>query len=326
MKNSAAHVSEEMEKIITGQLPDERIEHFLLELRERGETAEEIAAAVRVMRAHAVKLPGRIPGLLDTCGTGGDSKNTVNVSTISAIVAAACGVKVAKHGNRSVSSVCGSADLLEALGVKINLSPEKAFAALERTNFAFFFAPIFHPAVKHAMNARKKIQGKTLFNILGPLSNPAGADYQVVGVYEPRLLNVVAHALKELGAKRALAVHSKDGMDEISVSAPTEIAELSGGTLKNYTVEPEDFGINRKPISALQADSKEKCKAAALSVLKENKLSAVRDIVLLNAAAALYAATKAASLEEGVAIAEIVLNNGKAAAKLDEIIRVTNGI
>lgn len=315
-----------MDAIVTGRFPDIEIERFLLDLRSKGETIEEITAAVRVMRKHAIGLSKSFPGLLDTCGTGGDAKNTLNVSTLSAIVVAACGARVAKHGNRSVSSVCGSADLLEMLGVKIDLSAAEAEKCLEKTGFGFFFAPVFHPAVKHAMPARKRIQGKTIFNILGPLSNPAGADYQLVGVYEKRLVELVAAALKNLGTKKALVVHSHEGLDEFSVSDETDVAELRDAKVYTYRVRPEDFGFKRHKLSDIQVFSKDEAKKIALEIFKGTLRGAPRDIVELNAGAGLYVAEKATSIQEGVLMAGTVLNNGKAATKLDEIIKITNGV
>ncbi len=215
-----------MEKMVAGQLADAEIESFLTQLHSRGETAAEILTAAKVMRRHSVKLKKVFPDLLDTCGTGGDSRNTLNVSTIASIVACAASATVAKHGNRSVSSVCGSADLLEMLGMRIDLPPQAVEEMIETIGFGFFFAPRFHPATKYAMPARKRIQGKTIFNVLGPLTNPAGARFQLLGVYEDRLVPLVAQAVLGLGVKKALIVHGEDGMDEISLTGKTRIAEV----------------------------------------------------------------------------------------------------
>ncbi len=321
---SPAEMTQVMEAMVTGRMSDDEIEEFLLGLRQKGETVAEITAAAKVMRQHSLKLSKDFPSLLDTCGTGGDAKNTINVSTLAAIVTASCGASVAKHGNRSVSSACGSADLLELLGVKTDLGPAQVERCLEKTGFGFFFAPLFHPAVKVAMPARKRIQGKTIFNILGPLSNPAKAEYQLIGVYEKRLVSLVADALKSLGSQKALVVHSKDGMDEISISDETEIAEFSKGAVRSYTVKPEDFGLKRAKIVEIQTNSKEESKKMALGILKENKKGAGLELVALNAGAGLYAADKVKSIQDGVFMAQEALQKGKAAAKLDEIIKVSN--
>lgn len=319
---SADQMKTMMQKLMSGQMPDADIEAFLLGLRERGETAVEIAAAAQVMRENAVKLPKTFPDLLDTCGTGGDGLKTLNVSTLSAFVAAAAGARVAKHGNRSVSSVCGSADLLEMLGVKIGLSPQSVAECLEKTRFGFFFAPVFHPAVKAAMPARKKLGGKTLFNVLGPLSNPAGASFQIVGVYEDRLVGLVAQALQKLGLKRALVVHGKDGLDEITLSAETKIAELKDGAVSEYTVSPEDFNLKREPLENLRCQTPEENLRAAREVFNGDN-GAPKKIVCLNAAAALYVAGLAHSIKEGVLLAMDAIDSGKAAKTCKAVAELT---
>lgn len=314
-----------MEEIISGTLETGQIEGFLLALRKKGESVTEIAAAARVMRAHALKLSRSYPELLDTCGTGGDGKHTLNVSTLAALVACAAGARVAKHGNRSVSSVCGSADLLELLGVAVDLEPAAVERMISATGFGFFFAPRFHPAVKHAMPARKNIKGKTLFNILGPLSNPAGACHQLLGVYEERLVETCAGVLRELGSKRALVVHGADGLDEISISGPTIVAELTEGVVNTYTISPDEFGISKAPAEALYCAKKEENKERALQILK-GRPGPGFDIVRLNAAAALYAAGKAVSIQEGVLAATKTLAGGSAFQKLEEIVAFTRRI
>lgn len=238
---SDPEMAQAIESIMSGGCVTSEIEAFLTFLRDKGEASSEIAAAAKVMRRHSSKLPHNYPDLLDTCGTGGDAKNTVNVSTIAAIVACAAGAQVAKHGNRSVSSVCGSADLLEMLGVKIDLSPAQVAQCLERTGFAFMFAPIFHPSVKHAMAARKNVGGKTIFNLLGPLTNPAGAHYQLLGVYSDRVLMPVASALLALGLKRAMVVHGSDGMDEITTCGPTRVVMVDEGKIHEKKLDPAMF-------------------------------------------------------------------------------------
>ena len=312
-------VSSMMETMITGALPEEEIEAFLLELRRKGETAQDILAAAKVMRKHAVKLSREYPGVLDTCGTGGDCRNTFNVSTIAAIVACAASTSVAKHGNRAVSGICGSADLLEMLGMRIDLPVEKTERMIEKTGFGFFFAPLFHPATKTAMPARKRIQGKTIFNVLGPLTNPAGAKHQLMGVYEPRLVLLVAEVLLGLGVKRAMVVHGEDGMDEISLTGKTMVAEVHNGTVHSYTLTPDDFGMKRCSLAGLQCSSKEESLQAALDVLG-GVWSAKMEIVCLNAGAAIYAAERAISIREGIAMARRTLENGAALKKLNEIV------
>ena len=308
---TASEMKALMKRLMSGQMTDAEIETFLLTLRERGETAVEIAAAAEVMRENAVKLPRSFPDLLDTCGTGGDGLRTLNVSTLAAIVAASAGARVAKHGNRSVSSVCGSADLLEKMGVKIELTPKQVADCLEKTRFGFFFAPNFHPAVKAAMPARKRIQGKTLFNILGPLANPAGAAFQVVGVYEERLVKIVAQALGKLGVRRAMVVHGKDGLDEISLSGATVIAELNEGKVTEYTVVPEDFNLKREPLENLRCTTVEQSLETARRVLAGDNTAATK-IVCLNTAASLYVAGITNSVKEGVLAAMDVFESGRA--------------
>ena len=316
---SAEEMSGAMEDIVSGRAGGGDIENFLLALREKGETVSEIVSAAKVMRSHALHLSKNYPELLDTCGTGGDNQRTFNVSTLSALVACACGVKVGKHGNRSVSSLCGSADLLEMLGIKIDLLPAQIEKSIEKTGFGFFFAPLFHPATKFAMTARKKISGKTIFNILGPLSNPAGAAHQLVGVYEEKLVSIFAEALLKLGSQRAMIVHGKEGLDEISISGETLAAEISGGRIKNYTIKPEELGFKLSPIASLRCDSKEKSHEEAVKILKGEK-SSRSDIVCLNAAAALWVAEKASTLKQGVAIVREALESGAVLKKLEQII------
>lgn len=314
-----------MEDIVFGRSNDADIERFLLLLRKKGETSEEIASAAGVMRAHAVKLSKPHPELLDTCGTGGDGQHTLNVSTLSALIACAGGVAVGKHGNRSVSSVCGSADLLEALGVRIDLSPQAIESGLDATGFAFFFAPLFHPATRFAMPARKKIQGKTLFNILGPLSNPAGATSQLLGVYDKTLVPLVAQALLRLGSKRALVVHGMEGLDEISIAGPTLVAEVRDGAILTYEIKPEDLGLERTPLDSLRCRTKEENVAVAHHILSGER-SAGADMVCLNAGAAFYVAGRAKNIREGVALAQGVQRSGEALKKTEFIAEETRAL
>ncbi len=311
-----------MEQLVSGECSDSQIEEFLLMLREKGETAEEIAAAAKVMRKHALAFPENIPDLLDTCGTGGDNQRLLNVSTLSALVACAAGAKVAKHGNRSVSSVCGSADLLEMLGIKIDLPPEKILQCIHETGFGFFFAPAFHPATRFAMPARKKIKGKTIFNLLGPLANPAGASRQLLGVYESRLVPVMAEVLLKLGTQHAFVVYGTDGVDEISLSAETLIAEIKDGKISHSKALPEDFNLKREPLENLRVSSKEESCQTALKVI-QGDVGAASKITCINAAAALYLAGKAKSLKEGLLLAMDALENGNVEKKLKQIVHFT---
>lgn len=315
-----AEMTEAMEAIVSGSAAQADIEAFLIGLREKGETVQEIAAAVRVMRRHAVHLSKAYPDALDTCGTGGDAKHTLNVSTLGALAAAAAGARVAKHGNRSISSSCGSADILEALGVPVDPGPEALERALVSCGFAFFFAPRFHPATRHAMPARQKIKGKTIFNLLGPLANPAGALRQLVGVYDVSLVEKIAEVLKELGSERALVVHGLDGTDEISLSAPTAAAELSGGRVRRFEILPEDLGFRRRPLESLRCETRDDALAAARSVLRGDKGPRL-DVVCLNAGAAIQVAGLVPTLGEGVALARRALETGATERKLKEIIQ-----
>lgn len=307
---------------MTGASSDDAIAEFLTALRQKTETVDEIVAAAIVMRRHSLKLSRMYPELLDTCGTGGDGSQTFNVSTLAAIVASACGVSVAKHGNRSISSVMGSADLLESLGIKIDLSPAEVEESIKKTGFGFFFAPRFHPAVRFAMPARRKIGGKTIFNILGPLSNPAGAAHQLIGVYDEKLLPIMAQALKQLGSKSALIVHAKEGMDEISLSGPTSVAELKNGEIKFYTIKPQDFGLESTSADKFKVKTKDQACKLAQFILSGAKIGAPVDLVALNAGAALYIAGKASSIREGFKIASDALDFS-VAAKLREIINLS---
>lgn len=312
-----------MEEVVAGKAPDADIEEFLILLKQKGETADEITAAATVMRRHAVGLSKRFPDLLDTCGTGADQSRTVNVSTLASLIAAAAGIRVAKHGNRAVSGVCGSADLLELLGVNIELEPEQIQACLEKTGFAFFFAPRFHPATRFAMPARQRIKDKTLFNLLGPLSNPAGARFQLVGVYDKKLTKTLAEVLRELGTERALVVHGSDGMDEITTCGETFVSELLDGRLVDHVLHPKDFGLRAAKPADLQCDSKESAKESALAVLS-GEPGPKSDLAALNAAAAIYVAGKSKSLKGGLSFAKDILGSKKALQKLEEIVSVSN--
>jgi len=308
-----------MEEIMNGKAETEQIISFLSKLNQQGETAEELAAAVEVMRLYAVKIHSKHKVILDTCGTGGDRKHTFNISTAVAFVAAGLGIAVAKHGNRSVSSKSGSADVLEAMGVDINLPKEKIEQCLDEIGIAFLFAQNFHPAMKFAMPARKAIGEKTIFNFLGPLSNPAGATHQLVGVYDSGWANILANALARLEIKHALVVCGRDGLDEITTQAQTLLYEIRDGQLNaRYEISPEDFGLKKSNPGDLTGGDAV-CNARIILDILSGKPGPKRDIVLLNAAAAIYAADKVRSIQEGVALAEESIDSKKAMGKLEQL-------
>ncbi len=310
-----------LNEIMEGRATDAQIGAFLIALRIKGETVDEITGAAVAMRKKAIRIkaPERT---LDTCGTGGDMSRTFNISTISAIVVASCGVPVAKHGNRSVSSSTGSADLLEALGVKIDIPPEKVEKCLFETGFGFLYAPLFHPAMKYAIGPRKEIGIRTIFNILGPLTNPAGARRQVLGVFADRLTKPLAEVLGRLGAEDAMVVHGEDGLDEITVCDGTKVSRFVNDRVEDFIISPEDFGVPRADLTAIQGGTKDENAFIALSVLKGEK-GPRRDIVLMNSAAALLVAGVAKGLSAGFQIAAEAIDNGKAFAKLEEIKKCT---
>jgi anthranilate phosphoribosyltransferase len=306
-----------MEEIMEGQATPAQIGAFLVALRIKGETVEEITGAAVIMRKKALGINAP-PGTLDTCGTGGDMSRTFNISTIAAIVVAACGVPVAKHGNRSVSSATGSADLLEALGIKIDLPPERVEKCLAETGFGFLFAPLFHPAMKYAVGPRKEIGIRTIFNILGPITNPAGAKRQVLGVFADRLTKPLAEVLGRLGAEDAMVVHGQDGLDEISICDGTRVSRFHNDKVEDFIIAPEDFGIKRADLTSIQGGGKEENAAIALSILKGDK-GPRRDIVLMNSAAALLVAGAASDLSKGFQGAARAIDSGAALKKLEEI-------
>jgi anthranilate phosphoribosyltransferase len=312
-----------MRTIMTGEATPAQIGGFLIGLRMKGETVDEIAAAAAVMRelATGVKIAG--DHVVDIVGTGGDGSNTFNISTASTFVVAAAGGRVAKHGNRAVSSRSGAADLLEAAGVNLGISPEQVAQCVEQVGVGFIFAPMHHSAMKHAIGPRKEMGVRTIFNVLGPLTNPAGVPNQLLGVYSKALVEPLAEVLNRLGSHHVLVVHSEDGMDEISIGAPTFVAELKDGKIDSYTIQPEDFGMSRTPITALAVDGA----AASLAVVKEvlaGKSGPAADIVALNSGAAIYAAGLVDSLAAGVKKARQVIASGAAAAKLDELVKLSN--
>jgi len=319
---SESEMAECMNEIMEGMTTNAQIGAFLTALRIKGETVEEITGAAKIMRKKAVSIKAP-DGVLDTCGTGGDMSHTFNISTTTAIVVSAAGVPVAKHGNRSVSSQCGSADVLEALGVKIDLPPEKVEKCLFETGFGFLFAPLFHPAMKYAIGPRREMGIRTIFNILGPLTNPAGAKRQIVGVYADALTETLAMVLGNLGAVDAMVIHGNDGLDEISISDATKVSRFRDGKIENFSIMPEDFGIMRNKIEYILGGSKED-NAVIIRAIFNGKKGPRRDIVLINSAAALVVAGKASDFKTAVSIAQDVIDSGSALKKLEEIIKISN--
>ncbi|MBU0986004.1 MAG: anthranilate phosphoribosyltransferase [Proteobacteria bacterium] len=308
--------------IFSGNITDAQIGALMAALATKGETFEELAGAARAMRRKAVRIQASAATIVDTCGTGGDGAQTFNISTTTAFVVAGCGVTVAKHGNRSVSSRCGSADLLEALGVKLDTVPEIVEEAVAEIGIGFLFAPLFHGAMRYAAKARKEVGLRSIFNMLGPLTNPAAANCQLLGVYAPELTEMFAQALQLLGARRAFVVHGHDGLDEISVCAPTRVSELKDGLIRTFDISPEQFFGTLADSKDLSGGNPEENAAITLSILKGEK-GPKRDVVLLNAAAALVAAGKAEEFKAGIGLAEKSIDQGAALAKLEELVRFT---
>ncbi len=336
---SEKEMIETMTEIMEGKATQAQIGAFITALRMKGETVEEITGAARVMREKALKI-GSGNGLVsldrddinidqetivDTCGTGGDGTNTFNISTTTAFVVAGAGLKVAKHGNRSVSSRCGSADVLEELGINLNITPADVERCLNEIGIGFLFAPLLHGAMKYAIGPRKEIGLRTIFNILGPLTNPAGANVQVLGVYEPELTGTLAHVLKKLGSKSAFVVHGVDCIDEISITGETLVNELNDGEVKEYTIHPEDFGLPCSSIDSIRGGNARDNAEIVRSVLNGED-GARRHIVLLNASAALVAAGKASDFKEGIEIAEESIDSGNALKKLNDLISLTRSL
>lgn len=308
-----------MRQIMRGEVTPTMIAAILVGLRVKKETIGEISAAAFVMREFASKVPvTQREHLVDTCGTGGDAAHTFNISTASALVAAAAGARVAKHGGRSVSSTCGSADVLEALGVNLNLTPEQVGRSIDEIGIGFMFAPNFHGAMKYAAPVRRELGIRTIFNILGPLTNPAGADNQLLGVFHPDLVGIQVRVLQRLGSRHVLVVNGSDGLDEITLSGETLVAELKDGEVTEYRISPEDFGLPRAPLDAIRVNTTEEAKSMLLGVL-ENRPGPARDIVQLNAGAAIYVAGLADSLTDGVTKAAEVLASGAALTKLEQL-------
>ena len=312
-----------MRTIMTGEATPAQIGGFLIGLRMKGETVDEIAAAARVMRELATGVQVTGSNVVDIVGTGGDATNTFNVSTACTFVVAAAGAKVAKHGNRSVSSKSGSADLLEAAGVNLDLTPEQVAQCINEIGVGFMFAPKHHSAMKYAIGPRKEMGVRTIFNVLGPLTNPAGAPNQLLGVFSSELVEPLAEVLNKLGSNHVLVVNAEDGMDEISVGAPTHVAELKEGQVSTYTITPEQFGVERADIRQLVVNSAAESLAIIKGVL-ENQPGPARDIVMLNAGAAIYAAGLADTLDAGIRKADTEITTGKAKEKLDALVMLSS--
>ena len=307
-----------MEAIMNGDATPAQIACYITALRMKGETVEEITGSVRVMRAKATRIPTKHALLVDTCGTGGDGSHTFNISTIAAFIVAGAGVPVAKHGNRSVSSKCGSADVLRELGVNVEASVETVSRCIDDVGIGFMFAPLLHSAMKYAIGPRREIGIRTIFNALGPLTNPAGAQAQVLGVYTAELVEPLAHVLQRLGSTMACVVHGDDGLDEITTTTTTHVSLLYDGAVTNDVIDPQDFGIELARPEDLKGGDAEENAAIALNVLGGDT-GPKRDIVLLNAAAALVVGGKAADMEQGISLAAATLDSGAALQKLEEL-------
>lgn len=316
-----AEMTAVMHAVMSGQATPAQIGGFLVALRMKGETVTEIAAAARVMRELATPVPVADHSyLVDTCGTGGDGRGLFNVSTTAAFVVAAAGGRVAKHGNRSVSSRSGSADVLEAAGVRLDLAPDAVAHCIDALGVGFLFAPAHHGAMRHAVGPRRELGVRTLFNLLGPLTNPARAPNQLMGVFDPAWVEPMAQVLGALGSRHVMVVHAEDGLDEISIQAPTRVAELRAGEVVNHVLTPEDFGVPRQSLDSLEIGSPDD----SLTLMREvlgGAVGAARDIVLVNAAAALYVAGRAADVRAGMALAARAIDSGEAGRRLDALVR-----
>ena len=317
-----------MNEIMSGEATPVQIGSFLTALRIKGETVEEITGAVRVMREKVTRINAGVDTsqggiIVDTCGTGGDGSGTFNVSTTAAFIVAACGLTVAKHGNRSVSSSCGSADVLEAAGVDLSLSPDQVGECIRQTGIGFLYAPALHGAMKYAIGPRREIAIRTIFNILGPLTNPAGANIQVLGVFSEELTKLLAKVLAQLGSKRALVVHGEGNLDELTTCGQTTVSELRDGNITTYSVAPEDFGISRATISELQGGKDNAESAELMKNVLQGKKGPRRDISLINSGAALYAAGVEEDISAGIKQASDCIDSGKALAKFHEFVAFT---
>ncbi|MGE3190296.1 MAG: anthranilate phosphoribosyltransferase [Vicinamibacterales bacterium] len=319
---TAAEAAAAMDAIMAGDAAPAEIAGFLVGLRMKGERPAELVGLARAMRAHAVPLSRPAPGAFDTCGTGGDRSGTFNISTAAALVVAGCGVPVAKHGNRSVSSRCGSADVLEALGVTISATPAVVEQCLAEAGVAFFFAPVFHPAMKHAAAARRDLGVRTAFNLLGPLTNPAAPARQIVGVPRPELTELLARTLQQLGSTRAWVVHGADGLDELSTTGYTKVSECLPDSVKTFYLHPAEFGLAKATPAAL-AGGDAADNAAIVKRVLSGEAGPARDVVLLNAGAALLVAGAAGSVAEGIAMARRGIDSGAAASALARLVAVS---
>ncbi len=322
---SHEQMTEIMRCIMTGDATEAQIGAFLAALRMKGETVTEITAAAEVMRALATPVKVDSSEVIDIVGTGGDGLNTFNISTATSLVVAAAGAKVAKHGNRSVSSSSGSADLLEMAGVNLELSPEQVGTCIQQVGIGFMFAPAHHSAMKYAITPRKEMGVRTIFNVLGPLTNPAGAKKQLLGVFSPDLVYPLAEVLRNLGSERVMVVCADDGMDEISLAAPTQVAELKDGKIESYTITPEDMGIQTQSLDSLLVDDASQSLETVCGVLQDRE-NAARDIVVLNSAAALYVAGLAEDLPTAAKLAAMTIQSGDASNKLSELVHFTQVI
>jgi len=320
-----AEAADVMGRIMRGEATPSQIGGVMIALRMKGETVDEITGFAEAMRAFASPVRIECRDLLDTCGTGGSGIHKFNISTTSAIIAAAAGARVAKHGNRAMSGKAGSADVLEALGVNIQLNAEQAAECLERTGICFLFAQLYHPALKHAAAPRRELGVRTIFNLLGPLANPAGADRQMMGLYDRSKTETIARVLKRLGLKRAMVVGSHDGLDEISLSAPTQVSELKDGNVTTYDITPEDLGLRTVPLGEVKGgDAKEN--AAIIRRVLAGERSAYRDVVLANAGACIYVSGRAETLADGVRLAAETIDSGRALDKLQQWISATGEV
>lgn len=314
-----------MNEIMSGEATPVQVSAYLVALSMKGETIDEITGSAKAMRGHATKLDHSYKGdILEIVGTGGDHSNSFNISTTCAIVLAGAGVTIGKHGNRAASSKCGSADVLEALGVKIDIAPSKSAKLLEDNGICFLFAPIYHSAMKHVAPVRKELGVRTIFNILGPLTNPLGANLQLMGVYDPALIETLANVLINLGVKSGMVVYGTDGLDEISMSAVTQVCEIRDGKMNSYTLDPREYGFTLCDKSALVGGMPEENALITRKILQGEK-SACRDAVVINSAVALYLSREGLTLKEAISHIEEVLDSGKALAKLDEWVKLSNG-
>ncbi len=314
-----AEAGQAMDIILSGNANESQIASFLSVLKMKGEAVQEIAGFAKTLIAHADRVPHARP-VMCNCGTGGDTKNTFNISTTAAFILAAGGVSVAKHGNRGVSSASGSSDVLAELGVNYNLTPDKAGRIIDDIGIAFLFAPAFNKAMKYVAKTRKELGFRTVFNLLGPIINPAGLDYQMVGVYDASLTELVAGVLREMGVKHAMVIASKDGLDEISTNAKTKVTEIKQGELQTYEIDPADYGFTPGTLADYAGGSPKENAEITLKILRGEERGRRRDVVIMNAGAALYAGNKASSIGEGVQLAEKMLDSGRALQKLQQLI------